>query len=51
MALLAGVPLLAFIAWIGMCSFGRGDDAAPPAAEAPDGGGSNEQLVKPTQCP
>jgi hypothetical protein len=51
MALLAGVPLLAFIAWIGMCQFGGGDSVTPSAGAPADGGGSNQKLVQPTELP
>ena len=49
-ALLAGVPLLAFIAWIGMCQFG-GESSTPSSGNTPDGGSSNQKLVQPTELP
>lgn len=49
MYLLAGVPVLALFAWVGMCTLGGGGSAVP-GGDAP--AGSNSQKVsKPTQLP
>ncbi|MBK7328864.1 MAG: M23 family metallopeptidase [Dehalococcoidia bacterium] len=45
-ALLAGVPVLAFLAWIGACAFGGGG-----AGEAPAEGRRGETLTKATESP
>ena len=50
MALLAGVPVLALFAWIGMCTLGSGDDANP-AEDAPAEGQTTNEQVRPTELP
>lgn len=47
--LLAGVPVLALFAWVGMCTLGG--DSAAPSAEAPADGSSSENLTRPTELP
>lgn len=48
-ALLAGVPVLALFAWIGMCTLGGGGTA--PSADTPAEGETSVQQVRPTQLP
>jgi hypothetical protein len=43
--LLAGVPILALFAWVGMCSFGGGGSTEVPAE------GQTQKQVKPTELP
>ncbi len=49
--LLAALPVLGIVAWLGMAFLGGGDSTADPGAEASPGSDAQTGQPKPTQPP